>query len=281
MNRKFILVSGSASRSCPREKLNAALGFVSTIAKELLKQGYGLVVLAGDEESTIDEHRLPLVFDWVVLREVERFIESTTENPRLYARIVMSDKAPESKIAVKNLKLLTNLQQRGTVELVHIQQEEFTGGEYRKTLIERADAMVAIGGGKGTYLAGTKMVDIGKPVLPLDLRLGSSADDGGGAVALHKQLTTVPSRFFPNTHQSAINRIGMISLNRGTQNIEDAARVAVEMIDRELDAISVSGWRAKAKSSLSAIRNTCKTLPMASSAIRIVDFIRGLFLGAN
>ena len=182
MNGKFILLSGSASLSCPADKLDIAFEFVRRFTGDILRQGGGLVVLAGDEESTKDERGAPHVFDWLALREIENYAETTTEAPRPYAKVVMSDAAPESKIDDANLRLLKNLEQRKVVELCPIRREVFTGGEYRKAMIENADAMLAIGGGKGTYSAGTDMMDQGKPVLPLDLRLGSATDDGDGAV---------------------------------------------------------------------------------------------------
>ena len=173
MNGKFIMVSGSASLSCPADKLDIAFQFVRGFTGEVLRRGGGLVVLAGDEESTRDEHRAPHVFDWLVLREVENYAETTTEDSRPYARVVMSDEAPESKIDDANLRLLRNLEQRNVIEICPIRREVFTGGEYRKVMVEMADAMIVIGGGKGTYSAGTAMTALRKPVLPLDLQLGS------------------------------------------------------------------------------------------------------------
>ena len=59
-------------------------------------------------------------------------------------------------------------------------------------MIKWSDAMLAIGGGKGTYSAGTEMAERGKPALPLDLQLGSMADDGDGAFTLHREMMTSP-----------------------------------------------------------------------------------------
>ena len=159
MNSRFVLISGSAGSSCPAEKLDAASQFVSNFTTEVLSRGGGIVVLAGDE------HGAPHIFDWVALREVERYANSTTESTRPYARVIMSDRARESKIDDARLRLLRKLEQRNAVEFCHIRREVFTGGEYRKLMTERSDAMLAIGGGKGTYAAGTRMIALGKPVL--------------------------------------------------------------------------------------------------------------------
>ena len=276
MNGKFILISGSASLSCPADKLDIAFEFVRSFTGDILRQGGGLVVLAGDEESTKDERGAPHVFDWLALREIETYAETTTEAPRPYAKVVMSDAAPESKIEDPKLRLLRNLQQRNVVEICLIRREVFTGGEYRKTMIENADAMLAIGGGKGTYSAGAGMISQGKPVLPLDLRLGSAVDDGDGAVALHREMVSAPSRFFPNTHEEIKNRVGLVSLDRGINNSATAARVSAEMLVGELDSVSTSDQPLGVKRRAATVWQAVKALPVVASAIRIIEWARGL-----
>ena len=276
MNCKFIMLSGGASLSCPADKLDIAFQFVRSFTREVLKRGGGIVVLAGDEESTKGEHGVPHVFDWLVLREAGHYAKSTTEEPRRYARIIMSDEAPESKIEDANLRLLKNLEQRNVIELYPIRREVFTGGEYRKVMVEQADAMIAIGGGKGTYSAGRGMAALGKPVLPIDLQLGSTVDDGDGAVALHREMVSNPSRFLPNTHQSVKDRFGLISLDREINDPEVVAQVSAEMLARELDAISTSEKPLKAKLRLTVAWQAVKALPIIASAIKILEWARGL-----
>ena len=276
MNGKFIMLSGSASLACPADKLDVAFQFVRGFTGEVLRRGGGLVVLAGDEESTKDAQGVAHVFDWLVLREVENYAETTTEAPRPYARVVMSDEAPGSKIDDANLRLLRNLEQRNVIERCPIRREVFTGGEYRKVMVEKADAMLAIGGGKGTYSAGTEMISQAKPVLPLDLQLGATADDGVGAVALHREIVSAPSRFFPYTHQEMRNKFGLLSLDRGINDAETVARASAEMLAKEFDAIllpnqSTSIWRRVATA-----WQATKALPTIASAIKIIEWIRGL-----
>ena len=233
-------------------------------------------MLAGDEESTKDEHGVPHVFDWLALCEVETYAETTTEASRPYARIVMSDAAPESKIGYANLRLLRNLEQRNVVELCPIRREVFTGGEYRKVMVERADAMIAIGGGKGTYSAAIEMVAQGKLVLPFDLQLGSAAEDGDGAVALYREMLLTPDRFLTNTHQSVKNRFELFSLEREINDPEAVARVSAEMLARELDAIPLPDQSTSIRRRLATARQAVKTLPIIASAIKIIEWARGV-----
>ncbi len=276
MNGKFVLISGSAGQSCPAEKLDVASQFVRTFTGEVLTRGGGIVVLAGDEESVKGEHSASHIFDWLALQEVERHASSTTECSRPYARVVMSDVAWESKIEDAGLRLLRNLEQRNAVELCHIRREVFTGGEYRRVMVEESDAMLAIGGGKGTYAAGKGMIERGKPVLPLDLKLGSTADDGGGAVALHREMASEPRRFFPSTHHNVMNRVGLLSLDRGINDAATVAQVSVEILSRELEAIPLPERRTNAKQRLVAVWQFAKALPIVASAIKVIEWVKSL-----
>ncbi len=276
MNGKFILISGSASPSCPVDKLDVASQFVRSFTGEVLSRGGGIVVLAGDEASVKDERGVPHVFDWVALREVERYATTTTGTSRKYARIVMSDKARESKIDDANLRLLRDLEQRSAVEIHQIRREVFTGGEYRRVMTERSDAMLAIGGGKGTYATATEMIALGKPVLPLNLQLGSTADDGGGAVALHREMATEPDRFFPGTHHDVTNRVGLLSLDRVINDAGVVARVSAEMLAGELEAIPPHEQGTDAKGRLASAWQSVKALPYVASAIKVIEWVRGL-----
>ena len=163
MKGKFILISGSASDSCTDTKLDLAVEFAEHLVGEILWRGGGLVILASDDSATLDSRGVPRIFDWVVLREVERYVESTTAGPRKCARVVMADHVVASRLSEGNLRTLSNLQQRGVVEVERIRREEYTGGRYRELQVELADAMVAIGGGKGTYICGMDMLAAGKP----------------------------------------------------------------------------------------------------------------------
>ena len=275
MKDRFVLISGSAGLSCPAEKLEVASQFVRNFTREVLRRGGGVVVLARDEEGIRDEYSAPRIFDWLALREVERYANSTTESSRPYARVIMSDKARDSKIDDTGLRLLRNLEQRNAVEFCHIRREVFTGGKYRRVMIEQSDAMLAIGGGKGTYTAGTKMTALGKPVLPLDLQLGSTADDGEGSVALHREMVTEPDRFFPSIYCDVKNRVGLLSLNQGINDAGDVAQVSVEMLAEELEAVPLQEQPTNAKRRLAAAWQFAKALPIVASAIKVIEWVKG------
>ena len=275
MNGKFVMISGSAGQLCPADKLGVASQLVRSFTREVLRLGGGIVVLAGDEASVKDEHGVPRIFDWVALREVEQYVSSTTESSRPYARVIMSDKAWESKIDDAGLRLLRNLEQRNAVELYHIRRKVFTGGVYRRVMIEQSDAMLAIGGGKGTYTAGSEMIALGKPVLPLDLQIGSTAADGEGAVALHREMVTEPDRFFPSTYRDVMNKVGLLALDRGINDAGSVAQVSAEMLAREIEVVPQADQPTNVKQRLAAAWQYVRELSVVASAIKIIEWVRG------
>ena len=278
MNGKYILISGSSGHSCSAANLQTAVTFVRGFTEEVLRRGGGFVVLAGAESPTMDESGTPRIFGWQILRAVAEYAGRTTENPRTYARIVMSDDATESKIDDANLRLLTALEQRNVIERRYIRRELFTGGAYRQEMTEWADAMVAIGGGKGTYSAGVAMMALCKPVLPLDLQLGSITDDGDGGVGLYREMLSQPCRFFPRTHSAVTNMIEMLSLNRGVNETSNVARSAVELLERELCADQAMNWSARIRRRLVDTWRFAKSLPIVAAGIKVFEFVRSLFL---
>ncbi len=234
MKGKFILVHGSASLSCPDAKLAKVYEFVRNLVAEILRREGGVVVLAGNEQETEDEEGNPHIFDWIVLREVLRYVESTVGPQRRCAYLVMSDAAWESKIGVENREILSDLQQRDVVEVKRIRREDFTGGRYREAQVQCADGMVALGGGKGTYACGKDMSDLGKPVLPMDLDIGAFSEDGKGALDLHREFVDSPGRFFPKTHATVAGRIEILSLHGERTEPSIIAQRAAEILQREL-----------------------------------------------
>ncbi|MCY4618742.1 MAG: hypothetical protein OXD50_09360 [Chloroflexi bacterium] len=274
MNGRFILIAGSASKDCSPDTLDLAIGFVQSFTREILDRGGGVVVLAGDEEGTKDDRGTPHIFDWVVLREVERYAERTTKPPRIYVRIVMSDTAEERKIEDANLQVLRNLVQRNVANLQYIQSHLFTGGEYRNRQVEISDAMLAIGGGKGTYSTAEEMIGREKPVFPVDLPLGALSDDGNGAVLLHQEMASDPESFFPFTYDDAIHKLSLTKLSRGINEADGAARVAVEMFESEFDAHPRDGLRARTTSRLRALAVVAPLFSAMSLILKGFEFFR-------
>lgn len=278
MKGNFLLISGSASRSCPPEQLARAIQFIELLTAEVLRAGGGLVVLLGDENQTKGPDGNPRIFDWIIMRAIERYATDTIEPARTLAWVVMSDDAWDRNMNDDNRQIFTSLQQRGVLEIERIRREEFTGGAYRRSECELADVMVAVGGGKGTYSLGMDMIDLGKPVLPVDLEIGSLSEDGEGAVQLHREMLSDPGAYFPRTHGDVVNQMETLSLERSGHDVAGVALRAVELLSREL-AVGAIDKGSDVKPLAGNIGTGVKKFLSLVGIIRAVEFLRNLLTG--
>ena len=278
MKGNFLLISGSASRSCPPEQLARAIQFIELLTAEVLRAGGGLVVLLGDENQTKGPDGNPRIFDWIIMRAIERYATNTIEPARTLAWVVMSDDAWDRNMNDDNRQIFTSLQQRGVLEIERIRREEFTGGAYRRSECELADVMVAVGGGKGTYSLGMDMIDLGKPVLPVDLEIGSLSEDGEGAVQLHREMLSDPGAYFPRTHGDVVNQMETLSLERSGHDVAGAALRAVELLSRELAVVAIDKG-SDVKPLAGNIGTGVKKFLSLVGIIRAVEFLRNLLTG--
>ena len=274
MNGRFVLFSGSASSSCPDERLDQAIQFLGCFVPQVLQAGGGFVVLLGDEDETRGDDGKPRIFDWEILRSVERYVESTTDGIRVYARVVISDNAWVDKMSTGNRQTFSNLQRRGALEVERIRREEYAGGTYRRVECELADALLALGGGRGTYIVGREMLELGKPVLPLDLDIGASSEDGEGALLLHRELQAEPSLFFPATHDRVMEQLEAVSFPGNP--IDGVARRTVEMLNREMSSSDRAG-KSRVKRGSNLLETAAKRFLAFIGVLRAWEFLRQLF----
>jgi nucleoside phosphorylase len=240
-NEKFVLLAGSASTSCSAAKLNRAHAVVRELTHRILELGGGFVLFASAEPTIDDGSTTPLIFDWAVLREIDRCLAGSSAPARRCVSVVTSHKAWSSKMTDTHRQILARLSGSGAAEIVYVDSDVHTGGNIGDEQVQRADAMIAIAGGKGVADRAHKMMRKGCPVLPLDISLGSLSDDGEGALGLHKKLLSEPHRLFPNTHASIRSQIPALSLELDGSDPRAVANRAVDAIGAELAAARANG----------------------------------------
>lgn len=235
-----VLVAGSASRDCSKSKLGVAHAFVRVFTSSVLNAGGGFVVFVSGEPVADDG--MPLIFDWVILREIDQYVRGpdAPQPARRLVSVVTSQKAWSSKMGDEHRQLLARLSGSGCAELTYVNDDVHTGGNIGDEQIERASAMIAIGGGKGVADRASKMMRRGRPVLPLDLAVGALSSDGDGAIGLHKKLMTEPQQFFPASHAHVRSLLPSISLELQGADVGAAAVCAFELVASELKAARAS-----------------------------------------
>ena len=196
-----IQIAGSASKTTDTEMIRYAHRLVSQIVREILTDGGGLVLAAGKEPIAIEggASSPSVLFDWTalemaasVIREGSMSWPTSAGTPIV---VVISEKGeseiPEGRRALWN-QLLTSRMMR---------VESILPGSRAAALIRQRQAdfgeiLVTLGGGTGVEHLAELYLSRRKTVIPFDLPLGASREDGtGGSERLARESRAEPNRF--------------------------------------------------------------------------------------
>ncbi|WP_437978892.1 hypothetical protein WMF11_22640 [Sorangium sp. So ce295] len=227
----FVLIAGSANQQASPDDLSDATRYVRAVAGAILREGGGVVVFTGAPEPTSTSGHV-LIFDWIVLEEVEREAAPGT----VHAIAVTSMKV-RGRMSAERAALLDRLVAKGTARLVMVPDDIHTGGNIGDAQIAEAYAMVAVGGGRGVTDRATKMMRKRAIVVPVDAQTGGASADGRGSDALYQQALLAPDRFVPSAPQTLREALPVLTVHGSAADA--AVRATVDVLSRaraEFDA---------------------------------------------
>ena len=236
MKTGYILIAGSANADCDSERLKRALKFVRNATTAILDTGNSVCVLATDEPTRTENGvEVPIAFDWEVLRTVDRYVQNRLGGyaGRALVRAATGDDSETKRFNRQQRQLVRRLQDKGALEISHIPEALYTGGDYRNCLVDMSDGMIAIGGGKGTYITGKMTLGAGKPVMPMDIRIGASREDGEGALKLLEEMKSTPKPFLPRRHEIVKTGLSTLSLEVSCPPVERIANEVAAIFKSE------------------------------------------------
>ena len=279
MNPKNILIVGSASRDCGSDKIRRASAFARALTKEVISAGHSVAVLAmGEPVRTEKDQPMPLAFDWEVLRAVDEYLMRTGDNGgRPVASVFMQTDAMQTKIGDENATLIRKLQSHNAIEVRHIEADLYSGGEYRDWQTDFCHAMVAIGGGKGTYQVGDKMLKAGRPVMPMDIELGSYSEDGNGAIQLLSELKSDDRTFLPRNYHLVSSKLYAQSLDSPHWPTERVAYTVAAILSDELDGEDGPNLRPRFHRARALLGKLLPTAQGTYYGVKSAEALRDLF----
>ena len=279
MMPKNILIVGSASRDCETAKIKRASEFAKALTKEIISAGHSVAVLAmGEPIKTEQGQSVPLVFDWEVLRAVDECLTRTGDNGgRQLASVFMRTDAMQTKISQKNATLVGKLQSQNAVEVRHIEADLYSGGEYRDWQTEFCHGMVAIGGGKGTYQVGDKMLKAGRPVMPVDIELGAYSEDGNGAVQLLSEMKSDERTFLPRNYQLVSSKLYALSLENPHWPTERVAYTIAAILSDEVEVEHGPNQRPRFQRARSLLGKVLPTAQGTYYGVKSAEALRDMF----
>ena len=237
MDPSYILIVGSASERCDAHNLARAKRFARASAREIIETGNGVSVLATKEPlGLVGGKQTSLTFDWDVLRAIGDYLDERPPGSvnHKVARVFTGDESATKRISLENLGLLQRLQAQQAIEVIYIDENLYSGGEYRAYQEEDSHGAIAIGGGKGTYILGSNFLEAGLPVFPVDIRIGARHNDGNGALQLLTEMKDKPERFLPCNNSIVAENLLALSLDSPLWEIERVAYVIARVLADEM-----------------------------------------------
>jgi hypothetical protein len=211
-----VQISGSANAKTDPVLVLCAHEIVRNLVKAVMAAGGGIVVGLGREPRA--EGAAPdapsLTFDWTAFEAAAECLKlGHGKWPAKFGLpiVVATSEKAESEIPGNRRALYETLLRSGLLHIESIMPGSRAAAFLRQRQAVFGDALVILGGGTGVEHSANLYLQRRKPVVPLDLPLGASRDDGtGGAVRLAKEARSEPTRFirfdppFANTESAAL-----------------------------------------------------------------------------
>jgi hypothetical protein len=196
-----IQIAGSASASTDPALVRYGHEVIARLVTNIMTAGGGVVVSAGREPRPegAAADAPSLTFDWTALEAaaqcVQRGCGTWPAESGLPIVVVSSEKA-ESEIPDNRRPLYDELLRSGRVQIESIMPGSRAAALLRHRQAVFGEGLVILGGGTGVEHSADLYLSRRKPVVPFDLPIGASREDGtGGALRLAKQARAEPSRF--------------------------------------------------------------------------------------
>jgi len=237
LSNRIIQIAGSSSKKTDVQIIEFSHQLIRSVTKKLLDDGAIIVSIVGKEkEATIkpaDIANPSIIFYWDIFETVYEYAKSMSfsNNTKNLVKVVSSEKA-EAQIPENRKEMWNQLISKGIISLHRINPGWNAGAYKRQKQEELSDVLLILGGGEGVEHLASLYVSHGKPVLPLDIPLGSSYGDGLGGSSLLSRLSIVnPKRFIPRISEETASKLAYLSYERWKTDPEKYAYCILDFLE--------------------------------------------------
>lgn len=201
LNGRRVHIVGSAAPNWDLAQVAYAHLLVTKLVDSLIERGATFVLPFGKEPYLEGRTDGPAqTFDWTVAAALHQAVVDGRAKPegpngKLITTIATSKTAEQ--IPAGRRPIYDGFRAQNAMRSEFIEPGWSAGAFRRQRLAQLGDILIGISGGEGVEHLALEYSTKGKPVIPLDLNLGSSQNDGaGGAARLFLRALNRPADFF-------------------------------------------------------------------------------------
>ena len=231
-----IHIAGSTSPDSDPKKLAYAHALVAQLVDVLVNEGATFIVPFGKEPFLNDRADGPsIIFDWTIAETIHKALKEGRAQPsgpngRLIATVATMK--IDQHIPANRRAIFDDLRKADAIAMDFL-SPGWSGGAFRRQrYAQMGDIFIGISGGEGVEHAAVEYSSKGKPVIPLDLKLGSSMSDGsGGAGRLFERALAEPAQFFRvNSGHSAADLLHRIKTHDAEALVSDVVAAVKDLL---------------------------------------------------
>jgi hypothetical protein len=216
VNRR-LHVTGSASATVDPELLADVHSVISRVVEAWVTDGNTMVGGIGPEPMSDRDPNQSIVFDWTVAQAVSLAVSARTATGGSGGRALTlrTSQRACARISESRRPDLDALLSADAVDLQLLPDTWRSGALIRRAQTAVGDILVIFGGGAGVEDLAELYRAAGRPVIPIDVGLGSSGNDAilGGQGLARKAMTNASDFFTLADRNSAESRLMQLSMS--------------------------------------------------------------------
>ena len=234
---KIVHISGSASDRTESMLIEYGHELIRSLVNKFLRKGARFLIQVGKEDHKImNGSNVPLIFDWTVMSEINSYIIENGLDFKNCSRkpiITVAKQDFMNSIPPIRLDLWRSLMEMEALQIEFLEEGWSSGAIRRIRMSELGDILIIVSGGEGVEHLAEEYNRRFKPIIPLDLELGSSKEDGsgGGSKLFKKMLAKCDSFISLEKPASAGGLFLNIKTDNGVRSIEEVTEGITKLID--------------------------------------------------